>query len=190
MRKPTIAGVINARLLSSRLPRKLLLPFGGTTLIDIALEKLASAEGFVHRYFAVAEDELADRLTDHHGITLLRRDPAAVQPGYNAHEKIFEHYRLVEADYIFWLNPCAPLLTGETIRRTCDLVQATQHNSYTSVVETRDWIFDEAGLPVTNRQAGMLSTAHSARTRTPRSNSRWPRPPTCRRERQEGHNDD
>jgi CMP-N-acetylneuraminic acid synthetase len=161
MREPTIAGLINARLLSTRLPRKLLLPFADRTLIDIALEKLARMDFFAHRYFGVAEDELAGRLTGHQGIELLIRDPQAVLPGYNDKQKISEHCRRIEADYIFWLNPCAPLLSIDTIRSACDQVLATRYNSYTSVVETRDWIFDQEGLPVTNVDPAMISTAHS-----------------------------
>jgi CMP-N-acetylneuraminic acid synthetase len=158
---PTIAGLINARLLSSRLPNKLVLPFAGRTLIDVALEKLAAADFFSVRYLAAAEDELLSRVEDHKDIIALVRDPKAVQPGYNGNENVFAHCRAIQTDYIFWLNACSPLLSLDTMRRACDYVIETRLNSYTSVVETHEWIFDEAGLPVTNRQPGMLSTAHS-----------------------------
>jgi CMP-N-acetylneuraminic acid synthetase len=161
MHEPTIAGLINARMLSTRLPRKLLLPFAGRTLVDIALEKLERMDFFSHRYFGVAEDELIERLDGRRGIELLRRDPAAVRPGYNEKSKISEHCRRIDADYIFWLNACAPLLSIDTIRKACDVARATRYNSYTSVVETRDWIFNEEGLPITNTDPGMISTAHS-----------------------------
>ena len=158
---PTIAALINARLLSSRLPNKLILPFAGRTLIDVALEKLAAADFFAVRYLAAAEDELLRRVHDHRNIVPLVRDPKAVQPGYNGNENVFAHCRAITTDYIFWLNPCSPLLSVDTMRSACDYVRQTHFNSYTSVVETHDWIFDDAGLPVTNRQPTMLSTAHS-----------------------------
>src|SRR5687768_6156518 len=108
---PTIAALINARLLSSRLPNKLVLPFAGSTLIDIALEKLGAADFFTERYLAAAEHELLQRVSGHKGIVGLVRDPKAVQPGYNGNEKVFAHCRAIKADYIFWLNPCSPLLS-------------------------------------------------------------------------------
>jgi CMP-N-acetylneuraminic acid synthetase len=74
---------------------------------------------------------------------------------------VFAHCRAITADYIFWLNPCSPLLSVDTMRRACDHVLESRFNSYTSVVETHDWIFNEAGLPITNQQPAMLSTAHS-----------------------------
>lgn len=160
---PTIAGLINARLLSSRLPNKLVLPFAGTTLIDVALEKLAASDFFSVRYLAAAENDLLLRGAKHPNIVNLVRDQRAVQPGYNGNESVFAHCRAIETDYIFWLNACSPLLSVDTMRRACEYVCETRFNSYTSVVETHDWIFDEDGLPVTHRQPGMLSTAHSPR---------------------------
>jgi CMP-N-acetylneuraminic acid synthetase len=157
----TIAVIINARTSSSRLPRKLVLPFAGTTLIDIALEKLDRMHFFAHRYFAAAEPELLDRAAQCDHVEVLARNAEAVRPGYNDHRKVFAHYEQVMADYIFWLNPCHPLLSIETVEMAARSVLETRHNSYTSVVPTTDWIFDESGHPVTNKEATMLSTAHS-----------------------------
>ena len=158
---PNISVLINARTGSSRLPRKLVLPFAGTTLIDIALEKLNRMDFFAHRYFAAAEPEFTGRVKHHPNVTLLERDADAVRPGYNDHRKVFAHYARVMSDYIFWLNPCHPLLSLDTIKRAVDRVLDTRFNSYTSVIPTTDWIFNEAGEPITNTQAGMLSSAHS-----------------------------
>lgn len=157
----TLSVLINARTKSSRLPRKLVLPFAGSTLIDIALEKLDRMDFFAHRYFAVAEPELREKAVGYRNVEILDRDPDAVQPGYNDHHKVFAHYARVESDYIMWLNPCHPLLSLDTLRRAVDHVLATRHNSYTSVIPTTDWIFDEQGNAVTNTRATMLSTAHS-----------------------------
>ena len=157
----TISVLINARTKSSRLPRKLVLPFAGTTLVDIALEKLDRMDFFAHRYFAVAEPELREKALGYRNIEILERKPDAIHPGYNEHRKVFAHYALVESDYIMWLNACHPLLSPDTLRRAVDHVMATRCNSYTSVIPTTDWIFDEHGNALTNTQATMLSTDHS-----------------------------
>ena len=157
----TISVLINARTTSSRLPRKLVLPFAGTTLIDIALQKLDRMSFFAHRYFAVAEAELKVKATAYKNIEILERDPDAIRPGYNDHRKVFAHYECIESDYILWLNPCHPLLSADTLQKAVHHVLETSYNSYTSVVPTTDWIFNDSGEPVTNTQASMLSTAHS-----------------------------
>lgn len=157
----TISVLINARTKSTRLPRKLVKPFAGTSLIDIALEKLDRMDFFSHRYFAIAEEELRAKALKYENIEILDRKPDAVAPGYNDHRKVFEHYERVDSDYIMWLNPCHPLIGLDTLKKAVEYALEKKYNSYTSVIPTTDWIFDDQGEPVTNTQASMLSTAHS-----------------------------
>lgn len=157
----TVSVLVNARTTSSRLPRKLILPFAGTTLIDIALEKLDKMDFFSHRYFAIAEPELRERAEKYANIEILDRDPEAIAPGYNEHRKVFAHYENVDSDYILWLNACHPLISLDTLHMAVESLMETKHNSYTSVIPTTDWIFNDRGEPVTNTQASMLSSGHS-----------------------------
>ena len=156
----TISGLINARLRSTRLPQKLIRPFAGTTLIDIALEKLNQMDFFEHRYFGAAEDELTSRSSKFENIELLQREMASVEPGYNEHSVIYAHYEKIQSDYICWINPCHSLLSIDTLKRACDHVQETLHNSYTSVIPTRNWIFSAEGESITNT-SDIVSTNHS-----------------------------
>ncbi len=156
-----ISALINARLLSTRLPRKLLLPFNGSTLIDIALEKLDKMDFFENRYFAAAEEDLLKRADKYKNIQILKRDPLSVRPGYGDHKKIYEHYKLVKTKYLMWINPCHPLLSIETIKKAVIEFQKFNYNSYTSVIKTQDWIFNDEGYAVTNKSPKMLSTDHS-----------------------------
>jgi CMP-N-acetylneuraminic acid synthetase len=159
----TISVLINARLQSSRIPQKLVRPFASTNLISIALEKIEQMGFFKHRYLAVAEEELKRFVSGYPHVELLERSLESVKPGYGNHKVIYEHYSWIDSDYIFWLNPCHPLLSIETVKSAVDIFQDTDHNSYTAVVPTREWLFDEAGHPVTHTSGSTLSTAHSAR---------------------------
>ena len=158
-----ISALINARTLSSRLPRKLLLPFNGSTLIDIALEKLDKMDFFDNRYFAAAEDELLDKARNYKNIKILKRDPISIKPGYGDHQKIYAHYKLIETKYFMWINPCHPLLSIKTIKQAFDQYNENEFNSYTSVIKTQDWIFNNLGEPITNKTPEMLSSDHSER---------------------------
>jgi len=157
----TISVLINARVQSSRISKKLLRPFAGTTLIDIALEKLDKMNFFTHRYLAAAEEEIKRLVTAYPNIELLERNPESVKPGYGDHKVIYEHYQRVQSDYIFWLNPCHPLLSIDTVKMAVDTFQKTNFNSYTAVVQTKDWIFDEEGNPITHKISSILSTSMS-----------------------------
>lgn len=136
-------------------------PFAGSTLIKIVLEKLNKMYFFEHRYLAVAEEELKSLLSSYPEVELLERTPESVKPGYGDHKVIYDHYTRVESDYIFWLNPCHPLLSIETVKKAVETFQSTDFKSYTAVVQTKDWIFDGEGTPMTNVISSMLSTSCS-----------------------------
>ncbi len=157
----TISVMINARLQSSRISNKLMRPFAGSTLIEIALEKLNKMDFFTHRYLAAADEELKNLLPAYSNVELLERTPESVKPGYGNHKVIYDHYARVDSDYIFWLNPCHPMLSIETVRMAVETFQKSDFNSFTAVVQTRDWIFDEEGAPITNTLSSMLSTSSS-----------------------------
>ena len=161
MKTPTFSALINARLQSTRLPRKMVLPFAGADLVTIALDKLNRFDDVDSRYFAAAEDELMSIARRYENVKLLMRSSESIEPGYNGNEKVFRHCIDITEDYIVWINACSPLLTLETLRKAIEIVKGTSYNSYTSVIKTTDWIFDDQGEPVTNKAPSMISTAHS-----------------------------
>jgi len=154
----TISAVINARLESSRVPGKLVRPFGGTTLLEIALGKLNRADFFERRYLGVAEHELKRLAVPFENIEILNRDVAAVRKGVNPPEVTFAHYLKVPSEYIFVFNPCLPFITVDTLERAVEYFQATSFPSYTSGVPTRDWIFDDEGRALTNSDPRNVTT--------------------------------
>ncbi len=157
----SISVIINARLQSTRVPKKLVRPFAGTTLIEIALEKLNQMDFFENRYFAAAEEALFHYVDLFPHVELLKRPPEAVIPGFNDPKIVHGHYLQIPSDYIFWMNPCHPLLSIETIKKSFDYFQSTDHPSYTSALRTQEWIYDMDGTPITNPDANMISTHHS-----------------------------
>jgi CMP-N-acetylneuraminic acid synthetase len=152
---------MNARLESSRVERKMVRPFAGRTLIDIALEKLAALDFFDHRYLAVAEDELKERARRYNNVRILERPPEAVARGPHPVMVTFEHYTRVPTEYIFVINPCSAFLSVDTIRRAYDVVQSTDHPSYLAAIPTREWIFDPEGRALTHRDPSALQNTSS-----------------------------
>jgi CMP-N-acetylneuraminic acid synthetase len=154
----SISVVINARLGSTRVPQKLVRPFAGSSLIEIALSKLDRLDFFEHRYLAAAENELIKLGRGYRNIEILERDVAAVKRGVNPLTLTFEHYLRVPSDYIFVFNPCLPCIRVDTIRRAFEYFQETNYNSYTAVVQTGDWIFDSEGNALTNSDPRNVTT--------------------------------
>jgi CMP-N-acetylneuraminic acid synthetase len=153
-----ISVVINARLGSSRVPKKLIRDFGGSTLIDIALAKLDAMSFFNQRYLAVAEEELKQRIDNYKNISIIERKKEAVAPGVNQQKVTFAHYLEIPTEYIFVFNPCLPFIKIETIKNAYLKFQETSYDSYTSVIPTRDWVFDAKGNALTNSDPRNLTT--------------------------------
>ena len=154
----SISVVINARLQSTRVPNKLIRPFSGSTLIEIALEKLNVLDFFEHRFLGVADPELKKKVKSFENVQILDRDEDSVKSGVNPPKISFAHYLKIPSDYIFIFNPCQPALSIETIKKAYDYFQRTTFLSYTSAVETRDWIFDHNGNCLTNKDTNNYST--------------------------------
>jgi CMP-N-acetylneuraminic acid synthetase len=154
----SISAVINARLESSRVPRKLVRPFAGTTLLEIALAKLDRMNFCEKRYLGAADAELKSLASRYESVEILEREGAAVKRGVNPPEVTFAHYLQVPSDYILVFNPCLPFLTVETVRRAVEYFHGTEFPSYTSAVPTREWIFDAEGNALTNSDPRNVTT--------------------------------
>jgi CMP-N-acetylneuraminic acid synthetase len=154
----SISVVANARTQSTRVPRKLVRPFAGTTLLDIALAKLDQMQFFEHRYLAVAEAELSAMAGNYPNVEILHREREAVQRGVNPQSVTFAHYLQIPSEYIFAFNPCLPCVSVDTIRKAFDYFQSTEHPSYMAAMPTGDWVFDADGEPVTNADPANLTT--------------------------------
>lgn len=159
-RKP-ISAVVNARIESSRIERKMIRPYAGTTLLDIALAKLNGLDFFDHRFLAAAEDEIKRMAAPYPNVKVLERRPEAVARGPHEPMVTFEHYTRLPTRHFMVINACAAFLSPETIRKAHDIFQATDHPSYIAGIPTREWIFDEAGNPVTHKNPDTLqNTTH------------------------------
>jgi CMP-N-acetylneuraminic acid synthetase len=154
----TISAVINARLQSTRVPKKLIRKFGHTSLIEIALEKLNKMEFFDARFLAVADKELEKIGANYQYVNILRRKKESVLKGVNPQKITFAHYKEIPSEYIFVFNPCLPMIRIETIKMAYDYFQKHNFPSYTSVVPTGDWVFDSLGNAVTNTNPTNLTT--------------------------------
>ena len=154
----SISVVINARLNSSRVEKKLVRPFANSSLIKIALEKMNLMNFFEKRYLAVAESEFNSIAKEFNNIEILQRNLNAVKKGVNPLEITFEHYLRVPTDYVFVFNPCLPCIKIETIKKAFNYFQNTDYNSYTAVIPTGDWIFDSEGKALTNIDSKNVTT--------------------------------
>jgi CMP-N-acetylneuraminic acid synthetase len=135
---------------------KMFRPYAGTTLLEIALEKLNQLDYFEHRFLAVAEEELKQMAQNYSNIEILERKQEVVEPGPHHPMITFEHYTRMPTRYFFVINACSAFLSLDTIREAFDIFQQTDYRSHISAVKTRVWIFSNKGVALTHKDPNAL----------------------------------
>ncbi len=112
MTTPSIGVFSFGRSQSQRCPNKMLRPFAGTTLVDIALEKLATfgTRGF----FAGHENAFRDKCVAH-GVPFVRRSERSATIDEPITE-ILSFLHDVPFTHLLIVNACLPFLRAETIQ--------------------------------------------------------------------------
>ena len=139
----SVSIVINARLASSRLPKKLVRPFCGSSLLEKALDKLVCIKAD-NKYLAACDAEIVELYEPYaSSISLLKRDPISVSEGMVPHTIAFKHFENVPDDYILIMNPCHPFM--DVLEYEHALKQFIEGNSrsLTSVIIKNNIFFDD-----------------------------------------------
>ena len=153
----TLAGIIHARKDSTRCPNKHLRDLNGTTLIDIALEKLSKLD-LDEKYLAVYDQELKDKVID--GVQILHREYDSVAPGNCHHSVMYKHLNDVKSDFIVNYNPCQPFLDVDKLNHCIRVFKESRMKSMITVKKNRNffWNMSEGREPVNFQPNDRLST--------------------------------
>jgi len=153
----TLAGIIHARKDSTRCPNKHLRDLNGTTLIDIALEKLSKLD-LDEKYLAVYDKELKDKVID--GVEILHREYESVAPGNCHHSVMYKHLNDVKSDFIVNYNPCQPFLDVDKLNHCIRVFKESRMLSMITVKKNRNffWNMTLGREPVNFRANDRLST--------------------------------
>jgi CMP-N-acetylneuraminic acid synthetase len=137
-----LALILPVRRDSERVPNKMLRPFAGSTLYDIALEKLEPFKAIA--YVAAHETEFL-RAAANRGFRLIERSAESVtseQP-----REIHRYMETMTESHILFVNACNPLLRHESIARAIDIfdrsiASGTAHGVF-SVQQCTKIVFDQ-----------------------------------------------
>jgi len=150
MRSPSdIAIIVQARLSSERVPNKMIRPFAGTTLLDIALSKLTASLNIPHSniYVSVFESELKE-IAVKYPVNIYHRSRESANSD-DSLRLIYEWHDKLPYKYVIKLNACSPLLRIETIDRFYSSFLATSAENLFGVIPLRDYFWSKDGLLLT-----------------------------------------
>lgn len=134
-----VAVIIHARKTSTRCVNKHLRDLNGTTLIDIAIDKVSQLKNVHEKYLAAYDQELKDKANE--SIKILDRKYESIAPGNVTHNVMYDHLNKVDADYIINFNPCQPFLQVDKLQKVIDWFIACDYDSAITVKETRNFFW-------------------------------------------------
>lgn len=138
-----ITCMVNARLASERVKRKMVRPFAGSCLLEIALNKLKSCEFLDQdRLYLGAYDEEIKDVGKKMGVQIYNRTYASTLEPVTM-GVLYKYLYDIEADHILEINPCNPLLETSTINKALETFQENNYSSLFSVVKRKNFFFDE-----------------------------------------------
>ena len=144
-----VAVVIQARLSSQRVPRKMIEPFAGSNLTEIAVKKILDStvipkENF---YLSVHESELVAVGTKL-GVNIFERsERSALWDGGPGAELVdmYEWWDKVPHKYVVLVSACAPMLTTETIDKFFQEYLQTESDGMFAVMEKKNYFWNTDG---------------------------------------------
>ena len=106
-----ISVIVQSRLNSSRVPRKMIRPFAGTTLVDILLQKLSNSKVISPSqvYFCVGDEELI-QIGKNYPVNIFERSEESLNEENNPKTQ-FEWRHSIPTDYIVMVSACNPLIS-------------------------------------------------------------------------------
>tara|TARA_B100000287_G_scaffold210201_1_gene198362 strand:+ start:819 stop:1511 length:693 start_codon:yes stop_codon:yes gene_type:complete len=150
-----IAVVIQARLGSQRVPGKMLKPFAGTTLMDIAIKKMMDSKVFPKDNFFVSvhEKELVNVTQKYDANIYYRSEKSANSEGTPLTE-MYEWWDKLPFKYCVLVNACAPFLTIATVDGFVEAYMKTESDGLFGVMEKKNYFWNTDGRLITNWPEG------------------------------------
>lgn len=145
-----VAVVVQARLNSQRLPNKMLNPFCGTSLFEVALKKLQLSKIIPasNVYLSINEDELCD-IAKKYDFNVFQRSLESSSED-NDIRLIYEWWDQIPFKYVVLVSACNPLLKVETIDRFVeDFLVCNKEGSF-AVFEKKTYYWSLDGTSLTD----------------------------------------
>jgi len=144
-----VVVVIQARMNSQRVPRKMLKPFSNTTLFEIAIQKLLKSTIIPkdNIYVSVFEDELKE-VANKYGLNIFHRSEESANND-NSLQRIYEWHDKLPFKYVVKVNGCSPLLKTETIDGFVSKFLEQSSENLFGVIPQKDYFWNKDGKLIT-----------------------------------------
>ena len=151
-----VCVLISARLNSHRIPKKMVAPFAGTTLLDVSLQTLLSSKVIPkeNMILAVYEDELAS-IGEKYGINIYRRSEESSQSEGKDLAVLYDWHDKLDFKYVVMINPCLPFMSTETIDGFFTSYLNSEYDGMFGVIDKKNYFWDSNGNLITEWYEGL-----------------------------------
>ena len=142
-----ICLVIQARLSSERLPQKMILPFAGTNIMDIALEKITKLQSIDWKnsfYLSAYEPELKS-IAEKYELQIFHRSKESAYSEGNPMSQMYEWHDKLNFKYCILINACAPFLKPETIDEFIKAYLKSESDGMFGVMKKKNYFWNKEG---------------------------------------------
>lgn len=144
-----ICFILQSRVNSKRLPGKIIKPFNGTTLFDIAIKKLVKSNLIPNQnIFCSLYDEELKNIAKKYPVNIFHRSEESVSESIET-KVVLEWGCKLPYKWFVILNPCSPLLSIETIESFTNHFLNSPHPSLFSVHKTKNFYWDATKTLIT-----------------------------------------
>jgi len=145
-----ICLIVQARLGSQRCPNKMIRPFAGSTLTDIAIDKVLGSKVLPKEnfYLAVHEPELIS-IGKNRGVNVFERSEKSANSEGTPMTEIFEWWDKLPYKYVLMFNACCSLLSTETIDNFIRHYLQTDSDGLFGVIEKKNYFWNTKGELIT-----------------------------------------
>ncbi len=160
-----VAVVIQARLSSQRIPKKMIKNFAGTTLTDIFLEKIKRCSSFPKSnfYLSVHEQELID-IGKKHGVNIFYRSQESASSEGTPMSLMYEWHNKLDFKYVVLINACVPFLEPSTIDSFVDGYLNSTKTGMFAVMEKKNYFWNNDGKLLTPLAEDVMNTKTVSKT--------------------------
>mgnify|MGYP003649746880 CR=1 FL=1 len=138
-----ICFIIQARLSSERVPRKMMKNFAGTSLVDIACKKINESKVIPSEnfYFSAYENEIKEVVINNNLQLFHRSKVSAFSEG--PMQEVMEYHDKLNYKYSVVISACCPLLTIDIIDDFVKSYINSPHDGMFSVIAKKNYFWDE-----------------------------------------------
>jgi CMP-N-acetylneuraminic acid synthetase len=160
--KGDVCVILQARLSSERVPKKMIKPFAESSLFEIGCRKLKESNIIPKEniYVSVYEQELIDIAKKCNMNIFKRSKKSALFDGDGHLTDMFEWWNKLPYKYVIIVSACLPLLKIETIENFYKEYLSVDKNGMSAVMKKKTYYWDENKKLITKKfeKSGNMNT--------------------------------